>query len=481
MTDAASTDPLETLKNATPELRKMAESVGLGAWIGDATYAIAKRLSGLPPNDPGPLGALWFAIADGELRMLEAACGKEPLRAASCAIAWIAHVLRHHGAANANDAHDATHAENRQPNAAKDEEIENVRAALQQLMRRQVPNDFPLPVQGAIPKNASALEVGTRIRKRLDIDGAVTDGMKAARTCDDVMLALGSLVPGLGWDFSQGHLHQTLLFQLEKLSALLARLSTLRRIADELGRAEAFQRRARRALAGGRESVVGVRVGGDIADALVCELALLSSAETGDLFFQRFIERRLLCLELEGTTTEITPRDERRGPAIACVDTSGSMQGAPEAVAKALILTVIKQLVPKGRSVQLLLFGGPGESTPLEIRRGRRGLNDLLHFLAMGFHAGTDYDTPLLRATELLQTPEYEKADILVVTDGLCRASERIVSQVDMAKKQANARVLSVVIGGDMAGVERFSDQVWRLDPNASVPGGIDVKAWNRV
>ncbi|HRI65221.1 MAG TPA: VWA domain-containing protein [Polyangium sp.] len=477
MTDSESTDPLEPLKNATPELRAMAESVGLGEWIGDATYAVAKRLSGHPPSDPGPLGALWFVIADGELRVLEAACGKEPLRAASCAIAWIAHVLRHHGAEKTRT---PPKDEKQKWNVAKDEEVSNIQAALQQLMQRQVPNGFPPPVQGTIPKNTSTLELGSRIRKNLDVDGAMGAGMAAARQCDDVMLALGTLVPGLGWDFSQGHLHQTLLFQLEKLSALLSRLPTLRRIADELGRAEVFQRRARRALAGGRESVVGVRVGGDIADALVCELALLASPETEDLFFQRFIERRLLCLELEGTTTEVTPRDERRGPAIACVDTSGSMQGAPEAVAKALILTVIKQLVPKGRSVQLLLFGGPGESTPLEIRRGRRGLNDLLKFLAMGFHAGTDYDTPLLRATELLKTPEYAKADILVVTDGLCRASERIASHVDQSKKQANARVLSVVVGGDMAGVERFSDQVWRLDPNAPVTGGIDVRAWSK-
>jgi len=434
------------------------------------------RLAGLPGSLWGPLGALWFALAHAELRLLEAVLGREPLRAASCAIAWIAHVLRHHGATEAKSG-----GGDEKRGTTKDEEIENMRAALQQLMRRQVPDGFPPLGNKNAPQNANALEWGSHLRQKLNIDGAMGAGMSAARTCDDVMLALGTLVPGLGWDFSQGHLHQTLLFQLEKLSALLSRLSTLRRIADELGRAEAFQRRARRALGGGREAVVGVRVGGDLADALVCELALLASPETEDLFFQRFIEHRLLCLELEGTTTEMTPRDERRGPAIACVDTSGSMQGAPEAVAKALILTVVKQLVPKGRSVQLLLFGGPGEATPLEIRRGRRGLSDLLQFLAMGFHAGTDYDTPLLRATELLKTPEYQKADILVVTDGLCRASERIANQVDESKKQANARVLSVVVGGDLAGVERFSDQVWRIDPNAPVPGGIDVKAWNKV
>jgi len=144
-------------------------------------------------------------------------------------------------------------------------------------------------------------------------------------------------------------------------------------------------------------------------------------------------------------------------------------------------MAVVRELVPKGRAVELLLFGGPGEATPLSIRRGRRGLDVLLDFLSMDFHAGTDYDTPLLRAAALLKTPDYAKADILVVTDGLCRASERIASHVDAAKKNAGARVLSVVVGGDMASVERFSDQVWRVDPNAPLPGGIDVQAWERA
>jgi uncharacterized protein with von Willebrand factor type A (vWA) domain len=252
----------------------------------------------------------------------------------------------------------------------------------------------------------------------------------------------------------------------------------LRRIAEELGRIEAFERRARRAEQGGRETVVGVRVGGELSDALACELALLASPETEDLFFQRFIEHRLVCLELLGTTMESTPTDQRRGPAIACVDTSGSMQGAPEAVAKALILAVVRQLVPQGRAVQLLLFGGPGDMSLLEIRRGQQSLANLLDFLSMGFHAGTDYDTPLLRALDLLETDAYARADILVVTDGLCRASARVADRAARAKQAAEARILSVIVGGDPAGVENFSDHVWLVDPSAPVEGGFDIQGW---
>jgi uncharacterized protein with von Willebrand factor type A (vWA) domain len=98
----------------------------------------------------------------------------------------------------------------------------------------------------------------------------------------------------------------------------------------------------------------------------------------------------------------------------------------------------------------------------------------------MGFHAGTDYDTPLLRALELLKTDAYARADILVVTDGLCRASRGVAQKVAQAKQHAGARVLSVIVGGDPAGVEDFSDHVWIVDPWSPLEGGLDLQRWCR-
>ncbi|MGK3994408.1 VWA domain-containing protein [Sorangium sp. So ce1024] len=467
------------LADATPELRALAASVGLDPWIGAATLAVARRLCGAPVGDPGPLGALWFTVADGELRLLEIACQGAPLRAAACAIAWSAHVLRHHGA-RAPKAIGSQRVVTVKAGGAGDEESEAqaLREQLAELMGRRLPDGFPLPVSCSLSRERSTLGLGALVWEQLGAGDATAAAAAAARACDEALLALGALVPGAGWDFATGQLHRTLLARIGRLSALLGRLPVLRRVVDELGRLEALQRQARRAERGGREAVAGVRVGGELSDALGCELALLGSPETEDLFFQRLVEHRLVCLELLGTTTETAPLDAWRGPAIACVDTSGSMRGAPEAVAKALILAVVRQLVPEGRAVQLLLFGGPGEAAPLEIRRGRQGLAHLLDFLSMGFHAGTDYDTPLLRALELLKTTAYAGADVLVVTDGLCRASARVAQEVARAKQGAGARVLSVVVGGDPAGVECFSDQVWLVDPSAPIDGGVDLRAW---
>ncbi|MEZ4238815.1 MAG: VWA domain-containing protein [Myxococcota bacterium] len=157
---------------------------------------------------------------------------------------------------------------------------------------------------------------------------------------------------------------------------------------------------------------------------------------------------------------------DRRGPVIACIDTSASMEGPPELAAKALVLAVCRRVIPKGRVVHLILFGGPGERTELRLRRGLGGLEGMLAFLMRSFHSGTDFDGPLMRAMDLLEEAELEAADVLVVTDGLCRAAPEVVDRVRTVRDGRGVRVWSVVLGHrDTRGVDPFSDEVLRIDP----------------
>lgn len=458
------------------ELRSLAERAGLAQDIDHASHAVARRIVGLPLADPGVFAGLLFAIADAELQILEQVCRGEPLRAAAATVTFLSEILRRW------DSNAAEH------HATPAEDLAELRGEIERLMRRRLPDGFPAP-GGAFTgptkrrrrRARTAVEVGADLAEQLYVAAAGAAALTTAIDCDELMLVLGALLPGYGWDYSVGHLRRSLLGRFEHLSELLTRLAVLRRIADELGRIEASQRVHRRAEGGGRESVVGVRVGGELADVLPCELALLSTPETEDLFYQRLIEKRLVCLELLGTAMEALTVDEQRGPAIACVDTSGSMSGAPEAVAKALILAVTRRLAAQRRAVQLLLFGGPGEYRTVELRPGAAGLDALLEFLRLGFHAGTDYDGPLRRALELLRTDAYSRADVLVVTDGLCRASAGVIQEVAEAKQRARARFLTVIVGGDRRGVDGFSDHIWIIDPNADMTHGFDLQAWRRA
>jgi len=318
-------------------------------------------------------------------------------------------------------------------------------------------------LQAKMGQDADALDIG---REAADMIGeAGTQATEGALQTDRVARYLEHFVPGIGWSNAPGQLEMTLLDRLQGLTALLEQLEELRRLADHLGRLEDATRRKGTQM-GGREEVTGVRFGGDVANALPSELGLLGDPSTEDLFYQRFAEKRLVSLELTGSGDEGSAMGDKRGPIIACIDTSASMEGAPELAAKALVLAICRKVLPRGRAVHLILFGGPGERTEIRLRRGLGGLEGLLDFLELSFHSGTDFDGPLLRALDLLEESDLHAADILVVTDGLCRAAPVVVQRVAEARQDRGVRVWSVVLGRrDVRGVAPFSDEVWQLDP----------------
>ena len=138
---------------------------------------------------------------------------------------------------------------------------------------------------------------------------------------------LSQLPTFFDWEADHPYEDPSLLERLEGLTALLAQLDDLRKLADHLGRLEESTRR-KGPQEGGREEVVGVRLGGDFANALPSELGLLGDPDTEDLFYQRFLERRLVTLELEGAGDEGVAMGDKRGPGpIRCATPSPDARG----------------------------------------------------------------------------------------------------------------------------------------------------------
>jgi len=328
-----------------------------------------------------------------------------------------------------------------------DPELANLAERLREAMGGEASNTMEL---GAVAGQTLAPAAEAALAGALESD-------RAART-------LERFVPGVGWSFAPSQLHASLLEHLDRLTLLIEQLENLDELADVLGRMEDPSDDDDLPL-GGSEEVVGIRLGGDVANALPSELGLLGDPETEDLFYQRLIEHRLISLELEGAGMDGVGGGERRGPIIACIDTSGSMEGWPEMTAKALVLALCRRVLPQGRAVHLILFSGPSDQVELRLRKGLGGLEELLGFLSMGFHGGTDFDRPLTHAMELLEERELMRADVLVVTDGLARAGPTMVAAVQDAREHRGVRVWSVILGDDTYGVRAFSDHIWTLDP----------------
>ncbi len=434
--------------------------------VEDFAHDLARYLVGQPRETLGPLARVVTVVAQRELRDARTLCRDRPLLAVESAARavvslwpWLRTPEPQAGDADPADEDDDGDADEDAPGDAAEAlvvlgdldpeaELDPEIVALAQRLTESLDGEG----------DGDVVEVGEAAASMLE--GAGTPATTGAIEAERVASLLEQFAPGVGWSSAPGALERTLLDRLEQLVTLLDNIDKLKDLADQLGRMEEATTR-KGPQDGGREEVAGVRLGGEISNVLPVELGLLGDGTTESLFYQRFLERRLMSLELSGTGDDGGAMGDKRGPVIACIDTSGSMEGDPELAAKALVLAVSRQVLPKGRVMHLLLFGGSAEFQEIRLRRGHGGLEGLLDFLAFSFRGGTDFDTPLLRAIELLEERDLNLADILVVTDGLCRANSHVVAQVAQAREHRGVRVWSVVLGReDTRGVDEFSDRV---------------------
>ena len=84
----------------------------------------------------------------------------------------------------------------------------------------------------------------------------------------------------------------------------------------------------------------------------------------------------------------------------------------------------------------------------------------LLHFLRQGFGGGTNFEAPLARAMQIIeQHPAYEKADVLMISDGDCQLSDHFCQHLHQRKAALDCMVYSVLCDGQRV-ADGFSDEV---------------------
>jgi uncharacterized protein with von Willebrand factor type A (vWA) domain len=120
----------------------------------------------------------------------------------------------------------------------------------------------------------------------------------------------------------------------------------------------------------------GIRPSARIEHMLGSEAAMLLHPVLHKLWRARHAEARLLTYDSEAVLVDwrpdpgapprqaaAPPQPEalERGPIIVCLDTSGSMRGAPETIAKAVVLQAVRTAHAERRGCLLLAFGGPDE------------------------------------------------------------------------------------------------------------------------
>ena len=161
---------------------------------------------------------------------------------------------------------------------------------------------------------------------------------------------------GTLWDMSSGTFAHYGFDALRYYSKIIKNEKTITELAKLLGRQSVASREIELAMieqtvvksafhprSATSGDLVGFEYSGDINRVIPTELGGLNNPETEELFYAKLIERKLLSYKYithesiqycETKTLHSTKeKNEPCGPIIACVDTSGSMAGAPEITA----------------------------------------------------------------------------------------------------------------------------------------------------
>lgn len=229
------------------------------------------------------------------------------------------------------------------------------------------------------------------------------------------------------------------------------------KVANLVGRLRAIARaRQKEKLKRDRDEVHGITFGNDLAKLLPVELAALRHPLRKLDFYRRYTEKQLMQYELH----EKTPQG--RGPIVALIDASGSMTGAPmdwaTGVALALVDTARRQ---KRRAV--VAFFTTTVKQEYEFCGGKTDPRTFAAVASISAGGGTNYEPALTRGLEIITSIDYKKADIVMVTDGVCALSGRFQEAFLAEKARLGFRVWTILIGNDTGAetLRDWSDNVW--------------------
>ena len=292
----------------------------------------------------------------------------------------------------------------------------------------------------------------------------------------------------LGWDMSRDLWQSTSFDALKEYSDLLEDEESLKRLADLLGKMreaeieieeETFERTIVRQewvtdeMA--KAEIVGVHESQDLSHLLSSEAALLSDATTETAFLKKYADANLLTLRYEDRKLvrsedqimEVHQRVKQRekGPFIVCVDTSQSMMGRPEEIAKVLTLGILKMAIASNRRAYLINFS-TGIQT-IDLYDIANSIDELAKFLQMSFYGGTDATLALYEALRQLKSHDYEDADVLMISDFVMyKIDQDVLNEVKFFQHNKNTEFHSLALSRE-ANAEllgRF-DTNWIYDP----------------
>lgn len=282
--------------------------------------------------------------------------------------------------------------------------------------------------ESALLRKEIAYELEILSRARRQIEKHIAERIKIFYGCNYSPVELGFF-----WGIQPGMWQQKTFNLLQMLSAVCKRNPTIQILLDALGRGGGKQQERQTQLEeqsfsrvmkfshASRPDIDGIGESNRLDALLPTEIALLGDASLEQTFYKKYVERRLQTFDSRSQTpvkvqveqSETTPLGP--GPYIVCLDTSGSMSGIPEKVAKAICYGLILRSHAEKRACYLISYSIDIEV--LNLADWEQQQDQIVNFLSYSFHGGTDLEPALKEALRMLQCDEYSLADVLVISD----------------------------------------------------------------
>lgn len=212
------------------------------------------------------------------------------------------------------------------------------------------------------------------------------------------------------------------------------------------------------------EGISKISYGNDIERVTPSETLLLSTPDTEHLFYQRYALRQLQqfsapsAAPLKTLLNNPLPRP-KKGPIIVVVDTSGSMYGRPEQMAKSLVIQLVRIARAEHRSCYLITFSVRIRS--IDLGRGAN-MRALTSFLQQRFTGGNGEEKLLIEALRLLETGDYSMADVLIISDFIFNTPDRANTERVRKAQSKGTRFYGLQINSNSKAFDSLLDRKWK-------------------
>lgn len=291
------------------------------------------------------------------------------------------------------------------------------------------------------------------------------------------------------WDLSEGYFETSGFEILGTFAELLEKDESLQELSELLGKQSRsqsiFEKEMREKVAlhsnwqpkkAYRGEINGLKYSNDISVALPSELSLMKNPALNKLFQLKFAQKQLLSYDYqiqEESDVESKEKEEveiekkeKKGPIIVCVDTSGSMNGTPENIAKTITFALSKIAIEEDRKCYVISFSTDIQTLDLS-DFSSNPIGKLVQFLRMSFNGGTDAVPALNQALKMLSENEWKNADVLMISDFVMQSLDKELADKIESEKKKNTVFYSLTIGnsGNKETIQCFNHN-WFYDMN---------------